>query len=95
MPKALTTPTLFNPSLENILDKPNLGFHFAFLQANLLTQPLHRKSIWHFEREYTELCKNKNEPIAKYADKYAHHLQQFQSLIATLKSYPQEQESQK
>lgn len=88
--KSPDTLPLFNPSLENIRDELNLGFHFYFLQENLLTQPLHKKSIWHFEREYTELCKNTSELITQYAQKYAHHLKQFQSLIATLKSYPQE-----
>lgn len=92
--KSPDTLPLFNPSLENIRDELNLGFHFYFLQENLLTQPLHKKSIWHFEREYTELCKNTSELITQYTQKYAHHLKQFQSLIATLKSYPQEQESQ-
>lgn len=92
--KSPDTLPLFNPSLENIRDELNLGFHFYFLQENLLTQPLHKKSIWHFEREYTELCKNTSELITQYVEKYAHHLKQFQSLIATLKSYPQEQESQ-
>ena len=93
--KSPDTLPLFNPSLENIRDELSLGFHFHFLQENLLTQPLHKKSIWHFEREYTELCKTQGELITQYAEKYAHHLKQFQSLIATLKSYPQEQESQK
>lgn len=93
--KSPDTLPLFNPSLENIRDELNLGFHFYFLQENLLTQPLHKKSIWHFEREYTELCKNTSELITQYAQKYAHHLEQFKSLIATLKSYPQEQESRK
>lgn len=93
--KSPDTLPLFNPSLENIRDELNLGFHFYFLQENLLTQPLHKKSIWHFEREYTELCKNTSELITQYVEKYAHHLKQFQSLIATLKSYPQEQESRK
>lgn len=88
--KSPDTLPLFNPSLENIRDELNLGFHFYFLQENLLTQPLHKKSIWHFEREYTELCKNTSELITQYAQKYAHHLEQFKSLIATLKSYPQE-----
>lgn len=88
--KSPDTLPLFNPSLENIRDELNLGFHFYFLQENLLTQPLHKKSIWHFEREYTELCKNTSELITQYVEKYAHHLKQFQSLIATLKSYPQE-----
>ncbi|WP_233705432.1 dynamin family protein [Helicobacter cinaedi] len=92
--KSPDTLPLFNPSLENIRDELSLGFHFHFLQENLLTQPLHKKSIWHFEREYTELCKTQGELITQYAEKYAHHLKQFQSLIATLKSYPQEQESQ-
>lgn len=92
--KSPDTLPLFNPSLENIRDELNLGFHFYFLQENLLTQPLHKKSIWHFEREYTELCKNTSELITQYVEKYAHHLEQFKSLIATLKSYPQEQESQ-
>lgn len=86
--KSPDTLPLFNPSLENIRDELNLGFHFYFLQENLLTQPLHKKSIWHFEREYTELCKNTSELITQYVEKYAHHLKQFQSLIATLKSYP-------
>lgn len=80
---------LFNPSLENIRDELNLGFHFYFLQENLLTQPLHKKSIWHFEREYTELCQKQGEILAQYTQKYTHHLKQFYSLIATLKSYPQ------
>lgn len=93
--KSPDTLPLFNPSLENIRDELSIGFHFHFLQENLLTQPLHKKSIWHFEREYTELCKTQGELITQYAEKYAHHLKQFQSLIATLKSYPQEQESQK
>ena len=93
--KSPDTLPLFNPSLENIRDELSLGFHFHFLQENLLTQPLHKKSIWHFEREYTELCKTQGELLPQYAEKYAHHLKQFQSLIATLKSYPQEQESQK
>lgn len=93
--KSPDTLPLFNPSLENIRDELSLGFHFHFLQENLLTQPLHKKSIWHFEREYTELCKTQGELLTQYAEKYAHHLKQFQSLIATLKSYPQEQESQK
>ncbi len=88
--KSPDTLPLFNPSLENIRDELNLGFHFYFLQENLLTQPLHKKSIWHFEREYTELCKNTSELITQYAQKYAHHLEQFKSLIVTLKSYPQE-----
>ena len=88
--KSPDTLPLFNPSLENIRDELNLGFHFYFLQENLLTQPLHKKSIWHFEREYTELCKNTSELITQYVEKYAHHLEQFKSLIATLKSYPQE-----
>ena len=92
--KSPDTLPLFNPSLENIRDELSLGFHFHFLQENLLTQPLHKKSIWHFEREYTKLCKTQGELITQYAEKYAHHLKQFQSLIATLKSYPQEQESQ-
>ena len=92
--KSPDTLPLFNPSLENIRDELSLGFHFHFLQENLLTQPLHKKSIWHFEREYTELCKTQGELLTQYAEKYAHHLKQFQSLIATLKSYPQEQESQ-
>lgn len=92
--KSPDTLPLFNPSLENIRDELSIGFHFHFLQENLLTQPLHKKSIWHFEREYTELCKTQGELITQYAEKYAHHLKQFQSLIATLKSYPQEQESQ-
>lgn len=93
--KSPDTLPLFNPSLENIRDELSIGFHFHFLQENLLTQPLHKKSIWHFEREYTELCKTQGELLTQYAEKYAHHLKQFQSLIATLKSYPQEQESQK
>ena len=93
--KSPDTLPLFNPSLENIRDELSLGFHFHFLQENLLTQPLHKKSIWHFEREYTELCKTQGELLTQYAEKYAHHLKQFQSLITTLKSYPQEQESQK
>ncbi|WP_295737162.1 dynamin family protein [uncultured Helicobacter sp.] len=93
--KSPDTLPLFNPSLENIRDELSIGFHFHFLQENLLTQPLHKKSIWHFEREYTELCKTQGELITQYAEKYAHHLKQFQSLIATLKSYPQEQELQK
>lgn len=93
--KSPDTLPLFNPSLENIRDELNLGFHFYFLQENLLTQPLHKKSIWHFEREYTELCKNTSELITQYVEKYAHHLEQFKSLIATLKSYPQEQELRK
>ena len=92
--KSPDTLPLFNPSLENIRDELSLGFHFHFLQENLLTQPLHKKSIWHFEREYTELCKTQGELLTQYAEKYAHHLKQFQSLIATLKSYPQEQELQ-
>ena len=92
--KSPDTLPLFNPSLENIRDELSLGFHFHFLQENLLTQPLHKKSIWHFEREYTELCKTQGELITQYAEKYAHHLKQFQSLIATLKSHPQKQESQ-
>lgn len=92
--KSPDTLPLFNPSLENIRDELSLGFHFHFLQENLLTQPLHKKSIWHFEREYTELCKTQGELLTQYAEKYAHHLKQFQSLIATLKSYSQEQESQ-
>lgn len=92
--KSPDTLPLFNPSLENIRDELSIGFHFHFLQENLLTQPLHKKSIWHFEREYTELCKTQGELLTQYAEKYAHHLKQFQSLIATLKSYPQEQESQ-
>lgn len=85
--KSPDTLPLFNPSLENIRDELNLGFHFHFLQENLLTQPLHKKSIWHFEREYAELCKNKSELITQYTQKYAHHLEQFQQLIATLKSH--------
>ena len=92
--KSPDTLPLFNPSLENIRDELSLGFHFHFLQENLLTQPLHKKSIWHFEREYTELCKTQGELLTQYAEKYAHHLKQFQSLMATLKSYPQEQELQ-
>ncbi|WP_299326129.1 hypothetical protein [uncultured Helicobacter sp.] len=76
MPKSPDILPLF-PKLGKILDELNLGFHFAFLQANLLTQPLHKKSLWHFEREYTELCKTQGELITQYAEKYAHHLQQF------------------
>ena len=77
---------LFNPSLENIRDELNLGFCFSFLQENLLTQPLHKKSIWHFEREMKALCDEQNANISAYEGQYKNYLTLLKELLTLLKN---------
>ena len=83
--KTPDTLPLFNPTLENIRDELNLGFHFNLLQENLLTQPLHKKALWHFEREEKALCEKQSAIIATYKEQYAHHFKQLKSLLQALK----------
>ncbi|WP_334082865.1 dynamin family protein [Helicobacter typhlonius] len=84
--KSPDTLPLFNPSLENIRDELNLGFCFSFLQENLLTQPLHKKSIWHFEREMKALCDEQNANISAYEGQYKNYLTLLKELLTLLKN---------
>ncbi|MCH5314057.1 MAG: dynamin family protein [Helicobacter sp.] len=85
--KSPDTLPLFNPTLENIRDELNLGFSFGFLQENLLTQPLHKKSLWHFEREAKALCQKQSASISAYKEQYAHHFEQLKTLLNRLKKH--------
>ena len=85
--KAPDTLPLFNPSLENIRDELNLGFHFGFLQEHLLTQPLHKKSLWHFEHEEKKLGDKQIENLSAYKERYEQHYKQLKSLLHTLKHH--------
>lgn len=76
---------LFHPSLENIRDELNMGMCFGFLQENLLTQPLHKKALWHFEREEKALCEKQCALIATYKERYTHHFVQLLDFINELK----------
>ncbi|MCX2717698.1 dynamin family protein [Helicobacter sp. MIT 21-1697] len=84
--KTPDTLPLFNPTLENIRDELNAGFHFGFLQENLLTQPLHKKALWHFEREQKALCVKQSAIIVTYKEQYIHHFKQLKSLLQILKN---------
>nr|QGT50313.1 ATP-binding protein [uncultured Helicobacter sp.] len=71
--KSPDTLPLFNPTLENIRDGLNLGFHFSFLQERLsLTSPLHKKSLWEFSQEMKTLCEEKCQMINQWRDSKKH-----------------------
>lgn len=83
--KSPDTLPLFNPTLENIRDEINAGLHFGFLQEQLLTQPIHKKSLWHFEREEKALCQKQSANISAYKEQYANHFEHLKNLLQLLK----------
>lgn len=78
---------LFNPSIENVRDELNMGFCYGLLQAALLTQPLHKKHLWQFERELKALCQDILSSLQTHTQAHATHLSALKSSIREIKGF--------
>ncbi len=60
---------LYNPTLENVRDLINIGFHFLLYQEKLsLNFPLYKKALWNITQELTNMYENKKELINQWID---------------------------
>lgn len=80
---------LFVPTFAHIQEELRVGFHFDFLQENLLTQPLHKKAIWDLQRQTSALCKRKQTLIHSWIESKSHALRTLQSCTQEIKTFQQ------